>query len=74
MVEAVISWLPFRKNKFTYYISKITGPILNPVRNLLMKSNMMRSIPVDISPVIVYFILALVARIIRRLAFYSFIG
>ncbi|MBR2742768.1 MAG: YggT family protein [Clostridia bacterium] len=71
IIRAVVSWIRLSPNKFTYWLSRITEPILSPIRKLLFRSAYLRQLPVDLSPVAAYFILAFVSRIIRRLYYYS---
>ncbi|MBQ3379265.1 MAG: YggT family protein [Clostridia bacterium] len=71
IIRAVISWIRINPNKVTYWIVRITEPILAPIRKLMMRSSFLRQFPVDFSPVAAYFILALVSRMIRRLYYYS---
>ncbi|MBQ1334545.1 MAG: YggT family protein [Clostridia bacterium] len=71
VIRAVISWIRINPNRFTYWIARITEPILEPIRRLMMRSSFLRQFPVDFSPVAAYLILALISRIIRRLYYYS---
>jgi YggT family protein len=67
ILRALFSWFPalgLGGGKFYSLLSRLTEPILSPVKKLLYKSNAMRNLPVDISPIIAYFLLALIARLI----------
>jgi len=71
IIRAIISWIPMRPNKFTYYLTRITEPMIGPIRKLIFRIPMMQQVPVDISPVIAYFILTLISRVVSQLYYYS---
>ena len=57
-VRAIYSWIdPTYSTGFGSFLFKITEPALSPVRKLLRKSQTLRSLPIDLSPVIVLIIL-----------------
>ncbi len=59
LVRVVLSWFPeARRSKFYWYLYKVTEPVLAPVRSAIP------NIGIDISPVIVIFLLNLITRII----------
>lgn len=63
LLECILSWLPsMRYSGFYYFIAKINGPFLAPVRKLMDKC-MSSSFTIDISP----FVLILFITFIRRL-------
>lgn len=64
-VRAVFSWIdPTYSTGFGSFLYKITEPAISPVRKLLRKSEAVRSLPIDFSPVIVILILQVLNFII----------
>lgn len=64
VIRCIISWIPNFRNGFTDLLYKITDPILLPAQKLLyslMKGSYMM---VDFSPIIVYFLIGLVQRLL----------
>ncbi len=66
-IRAFVSWFPalgLGGGSIYSFLTKLTDPVLNPIRKLLYRIDAMRNLPVDISPIVAYFALALIARII----------
>ncbi len=71
LVNVFSSWLPFLyENRFfaklLYIIETLTEPIMNPVRNMLRKTQL-GQMPVDFSPVIVLLLIQIVQRVVLSL-------
>ena len=57
LIRALISWVnPDPFNPIVQFLTRITEPVLEPVRRLLP------ALPVDISPIIVFFIIIFLQR------------
>jgi YggT family protein len=55
IIRALISWVsPDPYNPIVQFLSRATDPILNPIRRL------MPAMPIDISPIIAYFVISIV--------------
>lgn len=63
-IRCVLSWIPGFQNGFTELIYKITDPVLAPVRGLIFRLTGGRMLPVDLSPIVLYFILELICRLL----------
>ena len=64
LIRCIISWIPNFHNSFTDLLYKITDPILLPAQKMLyslMKGSYMM---VDFSPIVVYFLIGLVQRLL----------
>ena len=63
--RALLSWLPRNsENVITSFIYRLTEPILYPIRQALMRSEKLRSLPIDLSLLIAFFGLELIASLI----------
>ena len=62
VIEALVSWMPYRRNKILHVIEDITDFILKPVRHFVKPIG-----NVDISPIIAIIILQIVDKIVERL-------
>lgn len=68
LVRCIISWLPLGRDNFLVkIIDALTEPILGPVRRLIQKSPLGGGMMIDFSPVIAYFIIEFVYRILIRI-------
>ncbi len=57
LIRALISWVnPDPFNPIVQFLTRITEPVLEPVRRLLP------ALPIDISPIIVFFIIIFLQR------------
>ena len=73
IVRALGSWIPSGSGtwgKIYGYIYALTEPVLAPVRKLLMKIPFFASIPVDFSPIAMFFILGLLQNIITNIVLF----
>lgn len=60
LIRIVLSWVPHNPyNQAIQFLYKITDPVLNPVRKLIPPFR-----GIDFSPVIVFFCLGIVKRIV----------
>ncbi|MCR4434287.1 MAG: YggT family protein [Clostridiales bacterium] len=65
VIRAVISWFPISgDNAFVKILNQITEPVLSPIRGIINRSSVGRNIVVDFSPIIAFFLIELVIRII----------
>ena len=64
-LRAILSWFPMvqigRLNEFLYYA---TEPLLSPVRRFLQRFEVLRSLPIDFSVLIVFILLEVVSDFI----------
>lgn len=61
IVRALISWVnPDPYNPIVQFLSRATDPILNPIRRV------MPVMPIDISPIIAYFVIVVVRGFLVR--------
>ena len=56
-IRCILSWIPDFYNKFVEIIYKLTDPVLLPVQKLISKLIGGRSMMVDLSPIVVFFII-----------------
>lgn len=64
VIRAVLSWVPGVRNRLTDFVYMVTEPVLSPVRNLLNRSRFGNlSLPIDLSFLVVLFILTLLLYI-----------
>lgn len=64
LARIIMSWLPSidRYHPVVKFIYSITEPVLRPFRNLIPPVN-----GIDLSPIVVFFVLGLVRRLVMRL-------
>lgn len=67
LIRVVLSWIPMGENALTRAVYSVTEPILGPIRRAIY--TWMRNIPLDISPIIAYFLIQLIRNIIFRIAY-----
>lgn len=61
IIRALISWVnPDPYNPIVQFLTRATDPILNPIRRILPV------MPIDISPIIAYFLIGLVRSFLVR--------
>ena len=64
LIRVIISWLaPYSRNDFVDIVYQVTEPILKPFRFALPIKNLR----VDLSPIIAYFVLKIIERVIYYL-------
>lgn len=64
-IRALSSWFPdVASSEIGRFLHAITEPVLSPVRNFLFKT-LNLSIPIDLSLIVVYFGLDILATIVR---------
>lgn len=65
VVRAICSWIPpVRDTKFFGFLHMITEPPLIPIRNLLYKISWIRNFPLDLSFLVLYFLLNIVGGLL----------
>lgn len=68
LIRCILSWLPIgRDNFFVRIVVALTEPILGPIRRLIAKSPLGGGMMIDFSPVIAYFLIDFVYRILVRI-------
>lgn len=67
LIRVVLSWLPMGENALTRAVYSVTEPILDPIRRATYP--LLGNIPLDISPIIAYFLIQLIRNIIFRIAY-----
>ena len=69
-VRAVCSWVPSFRESMVYRLAyKVTEPILSPIRDLLFKINWVRMCPIDISFLVVVFMVSGLMSVTSYLAY-----
>ncbi|MDR0958420.1 MAG: YggT family protein [Clostridiales bacterium] len=64
-VNVILSWIPpLRASVFGRIIYSLTEPLLSPIRYLLSRSPISRSMPLDFSPIIALFLLQILSTAI----------
>ncbi|HHZ14666.1 MAG TPA: YggT family protein [Candidatus Cloacimonetes bacterium] len=62
LIRVLLSWIiPDRENKFYQFLYSITEPLLAPIRRILP------SMGLDISPIILFFVLRLISELLAGL-------
>jgi YggT family protein len=64
LVRAVLSWFPIEPNKFINFIYAITEPVIAPIRALFDKMGWFRGLPIDMSFMASYLLIALLLLIL----------
>lgn len=60
-INAIISWLPVDDdNVFVLLLDRICAPVLYPARLLVEKSELLSSLPIDISYILTYIALMII--------------
>lgn len=65
LIRVVLSWLPMGQNALTRAVYSVTEPILEPIRRTTYP--LLGNIPLDISPIIAYFLIQLIRNIVFRI-------
>lgn len=65
LIRVVLSWLPMGQNALTRAVYSVTEPILEPIRRTTYP--LLGNIPLDISPIIAYFLMQLIRNIVFRI-------
>ncbi|MFI3225795.1 MAG: YggT family protein [Clostridia bacterium] len=66
LVRAITSWFPdVQRSKVGQFIYSITEPVLAPVRNFIRSKLNLGGLPIDISFLVVYFGLDIIAIFLR---------
>ena len=63
MARVVISWFPNINPRARDFLNRLTDPILAPIRRLVYRGG-----PFDLSPMIAFFILQMIAIVLTRAA------
>ena len=68
IIRCFLSWLPVdRRNPIVGFIYRFTEPILKPVRIMVSKSPLGEGMPIDFSPIIAFFIIEALYRIVASI-------
>ncbi len=66
LIRVIISWFaPYSRNEFVDLVYQLTEPLLAPFRNLIPIKN----INIDLSPIILYFVLTFIRKIILSILY-----
>ncbi len=60
MARAILSWFPIEPNKLTSFLDVVTEPVVYPIRKLFEKMNWFQGIPLDMSFMTAYIVLAII--------------
>jgi len=65
LLRAVMSWIPdMQENKFSDFLYTVTEPVVIPVRMLFEKMNWFQNMPLDVSFIVAYLLLAILSAIL----------
>ncbi len=71
LIRCVISFVPsLQYSKVTDFVYNVTEPILYPIREMLYKYA--NTGPIDLSPIIAYFLIGFIYKIVIRILFMVF--
>lgn len=62
LIRCILSWIPNFYNKFVEIIYKLTDPVLLPVQKLINRLMGGRPIVIDLSPIVVFFLIQYVIK------------
>lgn len=66
--RALASWFPqVQQSRIGELLYTVTEPIVAPFRSLLMRFSSLRSMPLDFSPLLAFFVLELLKAFLRTL-------
>lgn len=66
--RALASWFPqVQQSRIGELLYTVTEPIVAPFRSLLMRFSSLRSMPLDFSPLLAFFVLELLKAFLRSL-------
>jgi YggT family protein len=67
LLRVIISWLPVPKdNQLIRILYQVTDPVLLPIRNMIEKTSWGKNMMFDFSPLIAFFIIMLLIRIVSN--------
>jgi YggT family protein len=67
-VYVILSWIPqARDSKWGHILSVLIEPVLSPVRNLLNRIESLKMLPIDLSPIVAWFLLGILQSIISMI-------
>ena len=68
LARAVLSWIPsLQGSGLDQFLYQMTEPLIAPVRSVVMRSESMRRLPIDISFMIAYLLLMLAESLLLRM-------
>ena len=71
LVRAVCSWIPeLRYGKIHGFAYRLTEPMLAPIRRFLLKFDIFRQIPFDMSFIALYYLLKFFLKILARVIYF----
>ena len=62
VIRCVLSWIPNFYNRFVEVVYKLTDPVLLPVQKLISRFMGGRPMIIDLSPIVVFFLIQYVIR------------
>ena len=66
LLRAVLSWFPIRDdNPILTFVHAVTEPIVAPIRALFDRMGWFRNLPIDISFLVAYLLLSLIATALQ---------
>ncbi len=66
LLRAVLSWFPIRDdNPILVFVHTVTEPIVAPIRALFDRMGWFRNLPIDISFLVAYLLLSLLATVLQ---------
>jgi YggT family protein len=67
-VYVILSWIPQARNsKWGNILSMFVEPIFSPVRKLLSRIESIKMLPIDLSPIVAWFLLSILQGIIQMM-------
>ena len=64
IVRALLSWIPTRIEWLDSFLYQVTEPVLRPFRNWFMKIDWARSLPIDISFLVLFLLVQMIQTLI----------
>lgn len=67
-IRAICSWIPSaRDSRIYYFFYRVTEPILRPIRDAMMRWELVRRCPIDLSFLVVIVLISVAQRLVYLL-------
>ena len=67
LIRVIMAWFVPRDSNLLQFFAFITDPVLEPIRRKMKPLMMKSSLPIDLSPLIAFLLIGLIAQILRML-------
>lgn len=69
LIRAILSWFPIKEdNPILLFVTMVTEPVIAPIRALFERFGWFRNIPIDMSFIVAYILLAMISTVIGVVA------